>query len=883
MGFVPPPYPGPDPGGFVPPPYPGVPAEPVVPPTYPNISFRVPAVGGPLPGPGASRMTATKASYQVLTTASMRSMLEGDMMDLEHDLTPDAARGRIQGLINGFRDVRLPAGYALLLYLPGGMPWLLGTLREWQAANGSINRFRLYVVLTRPLPGNARHAIGEVCDASPANKLFLSPLYETPQAGLAEMAALLGYFQHNGPRTEHMLLALAKATCFAPLIVNMFRFLENEEVTGENLVAISGPLHTLFTSLLPGTVRPDLVLTYTLKCASFLSRVTDVEFLKLYSSSWSEDIKETDYLEVYARKTGQQEHFVIWTSDTTEAAFNGYALRSPPFAEIEGVFEATPVFKPLSPKTVHFLFSVALMRGRNGPCVFLGEVPERPQVARYLDPVGSPGRPVEKEIEAIAAEVGDRAIDPALDILEGGRFDQAIIVCFDASTSMSNKIDGFRTRGNVAVSRCEIAKKFLAAFRDRSYAYRLASAYGLIRFSDDVQVECPLSFSADDFAAAMGRIVVKGQTRLWDALNIACDNLAAYRANHPNARLRILVISDGEDSTTPLPSHVLIAKLLKERVVVDGVMVSTADENAGLCVTCEMTGGQAFRTMSEAEGLRLFEQESFLDINIRERLDPFAQPVTPAVLEQKFRAFDPARGYAQRPVNVAAQEAVQAFELATPLYGVRKTMHAGNTRLTQKSARILCELKILAKGPDPDITVYVAADSIEKMRATFQGPRGSPFEGKFWSIYITFPAQYPIRPPKIIFANVPYHPNVSSEGRAIFGMIEHFYSVKRTLKEIIQRARAVLGDPETRVIPAVQPSVGFEFDNARPNYLRNARDSANRVGAVSEKAFPFIPAPIKTEADVPAVAGEDSAYFVSQFTETHRHGPIELDPDMQFD
>jgi ubiquitin-protein ligase len=828
-------------------------------------------------------MMATKAAYQILTTASIRSMLEGDMMDLEHDLTPDFARGRIQGLINGFRDVRVPAGYAMLLYLPGGMPWLQGTLREWQDVNGSINRFRLYVVLARPLPRSACNPIEEVCDASPANKLFLSPLYETPQAGLAEMAALMGYFQHNGPRTEHMLLALAKATCFAPLIVNMFRFLENEQVTGENLVAICGPIHTLFASLLPGTVRPNLVLTYTLKCASFLSRVTDVEFLKLYASTWSDDIKDTDYLEIYARRTGQQEHFVVWTSDTTDAPFTGYALRSPPFPEIEAVFDATPVFKPLSPKTVHYLFSVALMRSRSGPCVFLGEVPNQAQVARYLDPVGSPGRPVEREIEVIATEVGDRSVDPALDILEGGRFDQAIMVCFDASTSMANKLDGFRTRGNLRASRCEIAKKFLAAFRDRSYAYRLASAYGLIRFGDDVKVECPLSFSADDFEAAIGRIVAKGATHLWDALDIACNNLAGYRANHPNARLRILVISDGEDSTNPLPGPALITKLLRERVAVDGVMVSTADENAGLCVTSQMTGGQAFRATSEEHGLGLFEAESFLDINIRELRDPYVGTVTAAVLEQKFREFDPVRGYAERSVNIAAQEALQAFPLATPLYGVRKVMQAPNSALTQKSARILRELKILATRPDPDIAVYVNVDSIEKLRATFQGPRGSPFEGKFWSIYITFPRQYPVRPPRIIFANVPYHPNISAEGRAIFGLIEYFYSVDRTLKAIIQRVRAVLGDPETRVIRPVRPSVGEEFDSANANYVRNARDSANRFGAASERAFAFIPAVIKTEADLPAVAGEDMPLLVSQFTATNRHGPIEIDAEMQFD
>jgi hypothetical protein len=58
---------------------------------------------------------------------------------------------------------------------------------------------------------------------------------------------LLGYFQHDGPKTEKMLLALGRVTCFTPLVTNLYRFLEGEEITGLNVIPITAALHTIHT------------------------------------------------------------------------------------------------------------------------------------------------------------------------------------------------------------------------------------------------------------------------------------------------------------------------------------------------------------------------------------------------------------------------------------------------------------------------------------------------------------------------------------------------------------------------------------------------------------------------------------------------------------
>jgi hypothetical protein len=91
-----------------------------------------------------------------------------------------------------------------------------------------------------------REVIRKVRDISAPNaRVYLSPLYDSSQQGLTDIACLLGYFQHNDENTDKMLLSLARVTVFAPLVANLLRFLEGEELTGVNIIPITAALHTI--------------------------------------------------------------------------------------------------------------------------------------------------------------------------------------------------------------------------------------------------------------------------------------------------------------------------------------------------------------------------------------------------------------------------------------------------------------------------------------------------------------------------------------------------------------------------------------------------------------------------------------------------------------
>jgi len=70
------------------------------------------------------------------------------------------------------------------------------------------------------------------------------------------------------------------------------------------------------------------------------------------------------------------------------------------------------------------------------------------------------------------------------------------------------------------------------------------------------------------------------------------------------------------------------------------------------------------------------------------------------------------------------------------------------------------EKSSLDKSPPDFCRFEIVNEDIHHWRAFLTGPPKTPYAGGTFVIDFNFPAQYPFKPPEIIFATKIYHPNV---------------------------------------------------------------------------------------------------------------------------
>jgi ubiquitin-protein ligase len=428
-------------------------------------------------------------------------------------------------------------------------------------------------------------------------------------------------------------------------------------------------------------------------------------------------------------------------------------------------------------------------------------------------------------------------------IIDPESVQQIIHVCFDESRSMMSNLAGYQVARNAGFHRVTIAAQYLTTFANRLYAYRVPCLQGLITFGKEIRVRSNLSPLVPYFEDGIKQVVPCGGTPLWDCLSKARDDLVAVntdlvtrRRKFPNARMRILVISDGEDSSSTSQPADTANALIEAGITLDAVILCTNDTCNMLCAVCHVTGGLAFRPPSIDVGLALFEQEAFLNSVKRPAAVIQKKVFTEeelAILESRAvfdeaianRDLDIARG---RSRLITAREVV--FKNALPPTETR-------------TARIMREVRWAAAIQDPslravdpggrrlelfdeDVRIYPFAEDINLWRVFLRGPSGTPYERKWWYLTVTFPPGYPGEPPVFRFISVPFHVNVSEEGRICLNLIERGYVQSAMVFEMIQSVKQLFLVPDEET--PVQLSKLALFRENRAEYDRRARMSCQR-------------------------------------------------------
>lgn len=140
---------------------------------------------------------------------------------------------------------------------------------------------------------------------------------------------------------------------------------------------------------------------------------------------------------------------------------------------------------------------------------------------------------------------------------------------------------------------------------------------------------------------------------------------------------------------------------------------------------------------------------------------------------------------------------------------------------TWRHRRLLLELKALNFDPPEGISAKPIDSSCYYWQASITGPRGSPYEGGIFYLYIQIPQSYPLRPPLVRFITKIFHPNVSKHGDIGLDSIHDNWSLALTISKVLISIQSLLTDPYTRV--CMEKPIGELYRGQRALYENMAR------------------------------------------------------------
>ena len=136
--------------------------------------------------------------------------------------------------------------------------------------------------------------------------------------------------------------------------------------------------------------------------------------------------------------------------------------------------------------------------------------------------------------------------------------------------------------------------------------------------------------------------------------------------------------------------------------------------------------------------------------------------------------------------------------------------------------RITKELTNFNKDPPSNCSAGPEGDDIFHWTATIMGPSESPFDGGVFYLNITFPSNYPFKPPKIAFITKIYHPNINSSGGICLDILKDNWSPALTISKVLLSICSLLTDPNPD--DPLVPEIARKFKDNRVQYEITARE-----------------------------------------------------------
>ncbi|RXW16184.1 hypothetical protein EST38_g9669 [Candolleomyces aberdarensis] len=151
------------------------------------------------------------------------------------------------------------------------------------------------------------------------------------------------------------------------------------------------------------------------------------------------------------------------------------------------------------------------------------------------------------------------------------------------------------------------------------------------------------------------------------------------------------------------------------------------------------------------------------------------------------------------------------------------TGQRGNSSSSDRGANATSqELIDLGRDPPSSCSAGPTGDNMFQWQATIMGPGDSPYAGGVFFLSITFPTDYPFKPPKVSFTTKIYHPNINANGSICLDILRDQWSPALTISKVLLSICSMLTDPNPD--DPLVPDIAHLYKTDRARYEATARE-----------------------------------------------------------
>uniref|UniRef100_A0A8C4GUV3 UBC core domain-containing protein n=1 Tax=Dicentrarchus labrax TaxID=13489 RepID=A0A8C4GUV3_DICLA len=312
---------------------------------------------------------------------------------------------------------------------------------------------------------------------------------------------------------------------------------------------------------------------------------------------------------------------------------------------------------------------------------------------------------------------------------------------------------------------------------------------------------------------------------MYDALHHGMLELEKVK-KFPDCKRRILCLTDGKDFGSSNKPEVVTANLIKSNIILDSILLG---EKTGTIIRgiSNATGGCCFKPETSKDGLKLFEIETVLSLEMRK---PKNKADPSSITESFLRGISAANGYDEFP-ETALPSQINSKVTLTESALKKKIQDAKVGQMMEKDKRILEELKSLHRDPHPYFSIFPSESDFTFWKIIMEGPPDTPYEKGVFELFCQFGADYPVKPPLVRFVTPVYHCNINSVGRICHNIFDRNYNAQITMRDILNAVYGLLIIPEPE--DPLDSILAEEFLTSPEKYQQEARMHTEETAAQS--------------------------------------------------